>query len=160
MENTCCSFADQLTKFCCLIAYKRGFVIHTVCIPITHLPLKVTIKMVRRRTRGNATSKATANGILENGSAVALTNAQLLENQYFASPKRKDCKVEENSNNLNKDGVIKETSEREEGVVKGKTKSPSPNKMKGERGALNGKTIGMSNNILYLIQRHTHTLRM
>lgn len=97
--------------------------------------------MVRRRTRGNGTSKASASGILENGSAVALTNAQLLEDQYFASPKRKDCKVEENS--TSNDGMTNDTNGPEESIRKGKVKSPSPNKIKGERGALNGKTIGM-----------------
>lgn len=100
--------------------------------------------MVRRRTR----AKASGSGILENGSAVALTNAQLLDDQYFASPKRKDCKVEENS--ANNDGLTNDTNGTEESTRKGKVKSPNPNKIKGERGALNGKTIGMSNNIVHI----------
>ncbi|XP_023308942.2 histone-lysine N-methyltransferase PR-Set7 [Lucilia cuprina] len=96
--------------------------------------------MVRRRTRATVAPKATVNAVLENGSAVALTNAQLLEDQYFASPKRKDCKVEENSSS--NDGFQSGASE-DDGAVKPKMKSPSPNKMKGERGAINGKTIGV-----------------
>lgn len=97
--------------------------------------------MVRRRTRATAAPKATVNGVvLENGSTVALTNTQLLEDQYFASPKRKDCKIEENSSS--NDGMSNGAGE-DEVAVKPKMKSPSPSKMKGERGALNGKTIGM-----------------
>lgn len=92
--------------------------------------------MVRRRTRATAAPKTT---VIENGSTVALTNAQLLEDQYFASPKRKDCKIEENSSS--NDGMSNGAGE-DEIAVKPKIKSPSPNKMKGERGALNGKTIG------------------
>lgn len=100
--------------------------------------------MVRRRTRANvAPNKAPANGILENGSAVALTNTQLLEDQYFASPKRKDCKIEDNSssssscNEMTSNGVVDD-----EVVVRSKSKTPSPSKLKAERGGLTGKTIG------------------
>ncbi|KAM7364413.1 SET domain containing 8 isoform 1-T4 [Cochliomyia hominivorax] len=98
--------------------------------------------MVRRRTRATAAPKNTVNGVvLENGSTVALTNAQLLEDQYFASPKRKDCKIEENSSS--NDGIINGAIEDDVSSVKPKIKSSSPNKIKGERGALNGKTIGV-----------------
>lgn len=96
--------------------------------------------MVRRRTRATVAPKATVNGVLENGSAVALTNAQILEDQYFASPKRKDCKIEDNSSS--NDGFVSGASE-DDAAVKPKMKSPSPSKMKGERGAINGKTIGV-----------------
>lgn len=106
--------------------------------------------MVRRRTRATAAPKATVNGVLENESTVAFSNAQLPEEQHFASPKRKDCKIEENSSSI--DGITNGASE-EDLDVKPKLKSPSPNKLKGERSSITGKAIGMS----YLIVSKQYT---
>lgn len=123
-------------------------------------------KMVRRRGRTPAVSKAVAAGaeVLVNGSAVAaaaaLSNEQLLEDQYFASPKRKDCKIEDNCNEVganatvgydeqdssvdheqyNEDSNSSATSTTS-GSSSSRSKSNSPTKPRSEKGY--GRTIGL-----------------
>ncbi|XP_073818623.1 SET domain containing 8 [Musca autumnalis] len=102
--------------------------------------------MVRRRTRACANSKAPVELMTNGGSAAAvLTNAaQLLEDQYFASPKRKDCKVEESAcdeGGRSSASSSPTTIQTEDATVhRTKHKSTSPNKVKG---GINGRTIGV-----------------
>lgn len=101
--------------------------------------------MVRRRTRACANSKAPVELMTNGGSAAAaLANAaQLLEEQYFASPKRKDCKVEESA--CDEGGRSSASSSptniqtEDANAHRTKHKSISPNKVKG---GINGRTIG------------------
>ncbi|XP_005176064.1 histone-lysine N-methyltransferase PR-Set7 [Musca domestica] len=102
--------------------------------------------MVRRRTRACANSKAPVELMTNGGSAAAaLANAaQLLEEQYFASPKRKDCKVEESA--CDEGGRSSASSSptniqtEDANAHRTKHKSISPNKVKG---GINGRTIGV-----------------
>ncbi|XP_061387537.1 histone-lysine N-methyltransferase Set8 [Musca vetustissima] len=103
--------------------------------------------MVRRRTRACATSKAPVELMANGGSAAAvLANAaQLLEDQYFASPKRKNCKAEESAcdeGGRSSASSSPTTIQTENAIAHNRTKhkSTSPNKGKG---GINGRTIGV-----------------
>lgn len=108
--------------------------------------------MVRRRTRACASSKPPVVDVLANGdtSAAALssTAAQLLDDQYFASPKRKDCKIEESiaydDTNSGSNSPVTTLDVDEAIALRTKHKASSPNKLKGERcSPTGGRTIGM-----------------
>lgn len=111
--------------------------------------------MVRRRTRACATSKAPVDLMANGGgggSAVVLANAaQLLEDQYFASPKRKDCKVEDSTYDEgahSSGGSSPTTIQNEDAVaLRAKLKSTSPNKLKG---GINGRAIGKCRLSIYV----------
>lgn len=110
--------------------------------------------MVRRRTRATAApNKPPLNGVLENGSAVALSNTQLLEDQYFASPKRKDCKIEENSCSSSSNDSYTNCCSEDEVVIRSKLKASSPNKLKA---GLTGRAIGTSK----FLFKQTHPLHI
>lgn len=112
--------------------------------------------MVRRRTRACATSKAPVDLMTNGGgggSAVVLATAsQLLEDQYFASPKRKDCKVEDSTYDEgahSSGGSSPTTIQNEDAVaLRAKLKSTSPNKLKG---GINGRAIGKCRLSIYWI---------
>ncbi|XP_075149780.1 SET domain containing 8 [Haematobia irritans] len=109
--------------------------------------------MVRRRTRACANSKQPVELMANGGSAASVlaTAAQLLEEQYFASPKRKDCKVEESayedggdhnsSGSGSSGGSSPATVQADDtAALRTKLKASSPNKLKG---GINGRTIGV-----------------
>lgn len=112
--------------------------------------------MVRRRTRACATSKAPvdlmANGGGGGSAVVLATASQLLEDQYFASPKRKDCKVEDSTYDEgahSSGGSSPTTIQNEDAVaLRAKLKSTSPNKLKG---GINGRAIGKCRLSIYWI---------
>ncbi|XP_053945370.1 histone-lysine N-methyltransferase PR-Set7 isoform X1 [Anastrepha ludens] len=103
--------------------------------------------MVRRRaikatTLAGGGARSTNSNLLENGELKATVGCTHLEEQYFASPKRKDCKVENCSTE-----VLPGREQKIEKQVKvhGKTKSSSSGagKARSERGGITGRTIGV-----------------
>lgn len=89
--------------------------------------------MVRRRASKTASNQAANNSGNSNGiNNIAPASHLLQEDQNFASPKRKDSRIEENAINRN-------------GTVSSKTKDSSSNKIKNERssGAISNTFIGL-----------------
>ncbi|XP_037944735.1 histone-lysine N-methyltransferase PR-Set7 isoform X2 [Teleopsis dalmanni] len=106
--------------------------------------------MVRRRTtRANKVTAVgnaiVANGFVANGVSVVVANGNLLEDQYFASPKRKDCKIDNgllDAPNVPSAVLVPTYKEREQNV--GQNANVGNNsKTKSERGGIVGKTIGV-----------------
>ncbi|XP_017478164.1 PREDICTED: histone-lysine N-methyltransferase pr-set7-like [Rhagoletis zephyria] len=103
--------------------------------------------MVRRRAaKAGALTAAGGRGVtsnlLENGEAKATAvGCAHLDEQYFASPKRKDCKVENCTHEML---LIRKQKNEKETKAHGKTKSSSSTvKASSERGGIAGRTIGV-----------------
>ncbi|XP_050330019.1 histone-lysine N-methyltransferase PR-Set7 isoform X1 [Bactrocera neohumeralis] len=103
--------------------------------------------MVRRRATkvaaltGGGARSANSN-LLENGELKSTVGCTHLDEQYFASPKRKDCKID---NCLMEKLGNKEHQSEKEVKTHGKTKSSSSatGKVRAERGGIAGRTIGV-----------------
>lgn len=109
--------------------------------------------MVRRRPRPVKTTSdyegasAAFSGLmaqsLEGAVAVAASKAKVLEDQYFASPKRKECKISGVKDNAisshQNDHMLEKTCRR---TLKTR-KSPSSGKHHSERGCIAGRNIGV-----------------
>lgn len=99
--------------------------------------------MVRRRTRATASSKTSSQhqtAYIKGSAVITIDPSQLLDEQYFASPKRKDCKIEQDATTGNAD--IDETIDYEVFNDKNKNKCSSFNKIKDERFGINGRSLG------------------
>lgn len=103
--------------------------------------------MVRRRATkataltGGGARSANSN-LLENGELKSTAGCTHLDEQYFASPKRKDCKID---NCLTEKLANREHQSEKEVKTHGKTKSSTSasGKVRGERGGIAGRTIGV-----------------
>ncbi|XP_036224034.2 histone-lysine N-methyltransferase Set8 isoform X2 [Bactrocera oleae] len=102
--------------------------------------------MVRRRATkaaaltGGGARSANNNHLLENGELKSTVGCTHLDEQYFASPKRKDCKID-NCLTGKLAGIEHQTEK--EMKTQGKTKSSSSatGKVRGERGGIASRTI-------------------